>query len=262
MSSNRNAKDSTRELYLDLLIKILTNMIYGDPSTNPESPGPFQPKLRTEGRDWPAVAHTMVGVQRLENVRELAQRTIDESIPGDFVETGVWRGGVCILMRGILEANEIIDRKVYAIDSFEGLPPPKPHLFPQDEGFNLHLYKELAVSLEQVKANFARYGLLDEQVIFVKGRFQDTLPSLNAGPFALIRLDGDLYESTYVALEALYPKLSPGGFIILDDVNFLPPCRQAVMDYRSRMGITAVMHDVDWNAGWWQKPYAASWGVV
>jgi O-methyltransferase/8-demethyl-8-(2,3-dimethoxy-alpha-L-rhamnosyl)tetracenomycin-C 4'-O-methyltransferase len=246
-----------RDLFLDLLIKVLTNTIYGDPSINSENAGPFNPDLRSEGRDWPALAHTMIGVQRLENVRKLAQRAIDEGIPGDFVETGVWRGGCCILMRGILKANAIIDRRVYVVDSFAGLPPPSPHEFPHDEGLNLHLYPELAVSLEQVKDNFARYNLLDQQVIFVKGLFQDTLPSLEAGPFALIRLDGDLYESTYVALEALYPKLSPGGFIILDDVNFLPPCWQAVMDYRDRMGISAVMHRVDWSAGWWQKPYAA-----
>ncbi len=117
----------------------------------------------------------------------------------------------------------------------------------------MHLYTELAVSLEQVKANFARYGLLDEQVIFVKGLFQDTLPSLDAGPFALIRLDGDLYESTYVALEALYPKLSPGGFVILDDYKLIASVRAAVQDYRTRMGIAAPLIDIDWNAVWWQK---------
>jgi O-methyltransferase len=247
--------NATRDLYLDLLIKVLTNTIYEDPSTNPENTGPFQSELRLEGRDWPAAAHTMIGVRRLDNVRCLAQRVIDEGIPGDFAEAGIWRGGCCILMRGILAAYAIEDRKVYAIDSFQGLPPPRPEVFPHDEGMNLQVFAELAVSLDQVKANFARYGLLDDQVIFVKGAFQDTLPSLDAGPFALLRLDGDLYESTYVALQALYPKLSPGGFVILDDVNYLPSCRQAVMDYRSAMGITVEMHDVDWNAGWWQKPY-------
>jgi O-methyltransferase/8-demethyl-8-(2,3-dimethoxy-alpha-L-rhamnosyl)tetracenomycin-C 4'-O-methyltransferase len=242
-----------RELYLDLLIRILTNMIYGDPSTNPMNAGPFQPELRSKGLDWPAVAHTMVGVDRLQNVRELAQRAIDENIPGDFIETGVWRGGCCILMRGILAAHGIKDRKVYAADSFAGLPPPNPELYPQDKGWNLHEHEELAISLEQVKDNFSRYGLLDEQVVFVKGLFNDTLPSLQAGPFSLIRLDGDLYESTYVALEALYPKLSPRGFIIVDDYKLILPCQQAVTDYRARMEITASLQDVDWNAIWWQK---------
>ena len=114
-------------------------------------------------------------------------------------------------------------------------------------------FPQLAVSLDEVKDNFARYGLLDDQVVFVKGWFQDTLPSLDAGPFALLRVDADLYESTFVALEGLYPKLSPGGFVIVDDFNLLPSCRQAVLDYRGKMGVTATMHEPEWNSVWWQK---------
>jgi O-methyltransferase/8-demethyl-8-(2,3-dimethoxy-alpha-L-rhamnosyl)tetracenomycin-C 4'-O-methyltransferase len=244
---------SARQLYLELLTKVLANTIYEDPSIHPHSTGPYQAKLRSEGHDWPSVAHTMVGLRRLENIRDLAQRVLDEGVPGDFIETGVWRGGCCILMRGVLAANSITDRKVYAADSFAGLPPPNLEGFPQDTGWNFHEYKELAISLENVKDNFSRYGLLDEQVVFVKGWFTETLPALSAGPFALLRLDGDLYESTYVALEALYPKLSPSGFIIIDDFNSLPPCQHAVMDYRAHMGISAPMHQVDWTAIWWQK---------
>jgi O-methyltransferase len=242
----------TRDLYLDLLVKCVSNLIYGPPPLDPWNDGLFRADARS-GRNRHSPAHTMVGILRLENVRELGQRAIDLAIPGDFIETGVWRGGCCILMRGILAVNAIKDRRVYAIDSFAGLPPPKPDLFPLDEGLNLHLYAELAVSLEQVQANFARYDLLDEQVIFVKGLFQETLPSLDAGPFALIRLDGDLYESTYVTLENLYPKLSPGGFIIIDDYKLLTSVKAAVTDYRNRMGIEWPMHDIDWNAVWWRK---------
>jgi predicted O-methyltransferase YrrM len=113
--------------------------------------------------------------------------------------------------------------------------------------------RELAVSLGEVKANFDCYDLLDEQVVFVQGFFSDTLPSLNAGPFALIRLDGDMYESTYVALDALYPKLSPGGFIIIDDYGAIEQCRQAVTDYRAKFDIAAPMQQVDWTAVYWQK---------
>lgn len=248
---------SARTLYLDLLINVVTNMIYGDPWTNPinaPSLHPFDPELRREGRDhWPTVAHTMIGVRRLEHVRELGQRVIDEAVPGHFIETGVWRGGCCILMRGLLAANGVMDRQVYVADSFAGLPPPRPERFPQDEGLNLHLYPELAVSLDEVKGNFARYGLLDDQVVFVQGLFQDSLPALEAGPFALMRLDGDLYESTYAALDALYPKLSPGGFVILDDFQLIAACRQAVLDYRARHHIEAVIHKPDWNSAWWQK---------
>ncbi len=114
-------------------------------------------------------------------------------------------------------------------------------------------FTELAISLEEVRDNFSRYGLLDEQVVFVKGWFSETLMALEAGPFALIRLDGDLYESTYVALEALYPKLSPGGFLIVDDFNALPQCREAVMDYRARFGIEAPLQKGDWTEVWWRK---------
>ena len=244
---------AARQLYLDLLIRTLANTIYQDSSTHPDNAGPFREELRAEGRDWPAIAHTMVGLRRLENLCDLAQRVLDEKTPGDFIETGVWRGGCCILMRGVLAANGVNDRKVYAADSFAGLPPPDPQRYPQDDCWNFHRHKQLAVSLGQVKSNFARYGLLDDQVVFVEGPFRDTLPSLQAGPFSLMRLDGDWYESTYVALDALYPKLSPGGFVIIDDFHLIPPCRQAVIDYRSRHEITAAMHDVDWNASWWQK---------
>lgn len=244
---------AARQLYLDLLIRTLASTIYPDPSTHPENEGPFRAELRAEGRDWPALAHSMVGLRRLENLRDLAQRALDEKIAGDFIETGVWRGGCCILMRGVLAANGVKDRKVYTADSFAGLPPPDPQTYPQDDSWNFHRHKQLAVSLDQVQRNFARYGLLDEQVVFVEGFFRDTLPTLAAGPFSLMRLDGDWYESTYVALEALYPKLSPGGFVIIDDFHLIPPCRQAVIDYRSQHEITASMHDVDWNAAWWQK---------
>jgi O-methyltransferase len=248
---------STRDLYLDLLIKIVTNMIYGDPWTNPinaQSLNTFQPELRVEGRDdWPTTAHTMVGVRRLENLRELGQRVLDEGIRGDFIETGVWRGGCCIFMRGLLAANGITNRKVYAADSFSGVPPPRPELFPEDYGLDLHVFPALAVPLEEVRANFARYGLLDDQVVFVQGLFHETLAALDAEAFALLRLDGDLYESTYAALDALYPKLSPGGFVIIDDFNLISACRQAVLDYRARHQIDAPIHEPDWNSAWWQK---------
>ena len=159
------------------------------------------------------------------------------------------------MMRGILAANGVVNRKVYVADSFTGLPAPNTDRYPQDLGSRLYKVPELAVSLEQVRDNFDRYGLLDDQVVFVKGFFSKTLPTLDASPFALIRLDGDMYESTRVALEALYPKLSPGGFCIIDDYGAIPMCRQAVTDYRAEFGVTDQMHEVDFTAVWWQKAH-------
>ncbi|MBA3727545.1 MAG: class I SAM-dependent methyltransferase [Armatimonadetes bacterium] len=243
---------ATRDLYLDLLVKCLSNLIYGPPPLDPWNDGLFRANARP-GRDRHSLVHTMVGILRLENVRELVQRAIDLAVPGDFIETGVWRGGCCILMRGVLAANLIDNRKVYVADSFAGLPPPNADLFPQDAGDILHTIPELSVSLDEVKTNFARYSLLDEQVVFTKGFFSDTLPSLEADPFAVIRLDGDMYESTYVALEALYPKLSLGGFIIIDDYGATEQCRKAVTDYRAKFDIGDKLQQVDWTAVYWQK---------
>ena len=176
--------------YIDLLIRTLTNTIYEDPSIHPERSGPFQPALRDVGRDWPRTAHTMVGVQRMTHLAELVVQTLADGVPGDFIETGVWRAGCCILMRGVLAAHGVTDRRVYLADSFSGLPPPNSAAFPKDDGFDLSGFTELAVSLEEVRDNFSRYGLLDDQVVFVKGWFSETLMALEAGPFALkVRLD-------------------------------------------------------------------------
>lgn len=243
-----------RRLYTDLLIRTIANTIYGDPSMGPRSGKHFDPAVRETGSDWPSQAHSMVGIARLENLRDLTQAVIDEHITGDFIETGVWRGGCCILMRGVLAANAAIDRRVFVADSFDGLPPPSA-AYPKDAGLDLFKYRELAVSVEEVQANFRAYGLLDDSVVFVKGLFQDTLASLETGPLALIRLDGDMYESTIVALTALYPRVSPGGFVIIDDYGDIEACRAAVTDYRAQLGIDAPIHSVDWTGIWWRKPF-------
>lgn len=245
--------ESARTLYLDLLTKVLVNSIYEDPSADPWHGKQFDPAVRAVGRDWPRSAHTMVGLARLNNLRDLMLRTLDNGVPGDYIETGVWRGGCCILMKAVLEVCGDTKRNVYVADSFEGLPKPNPESFPADLSDTHFTHAELSVSLEAVKANFEKYNLLDPRVIFVKGLFQDTLPKLESGPFSLLRLDGDMYESTKASLDNLYPKLSPGGYIIIDDYGAVPACRQAVEDYRAEHHIADPMVTVDWTGIWWQK---------
>jgi O-methyltransferase len=195
----------------------------------------------------------MVGVARLKNLADLTEKALAAGIKGDLIETGVWRGGCCILMRAILAAYGDTKRKVIVADSFEGLPLPAPDQYPADEGDKHYQFEELAVPVSTVRDNFRRYGLLDDQVFFLKGFFSDTLPDLRR-PFAIIRLDGDMYESTIVALEALYPRLSPGGYVIIDDYGAIEGCRKAVDEYRRENHITAPMTEVDWTGVWWQKP--------
>ncbi len=255
----RDDADHCRNLYIDLLKRILTNTIYGDPNISPgAATSEYSEELRQTGRDWPAVAHTMIGLKRLDNLQECVERVIADSIPGDLIETGVWRGGAAIFMRGLLKAHGDLERTVWVADSFEGLPRPDPESYPADADDAHYAYSELAISLEEVKDNFRRYDLLDEQVRFVKGWFRDTLPTLSAEQFALIRLDGDMYESTIVALQALYPRLAAGGFVVVDDYGAIEGCRRAIEDYRDANGIFEPMLEADWTGVYWRKGVSSS----
>jgi len=240
-------------LYLDLMKKILTNSIYEDPNINAQHPPAYVRQLRENGQDWPCMAHTMIGMKRLDNLQYCIEKVITEGIPRDLIETGVWRGGAAIFMRAILKAYGVTDRRVLAADSFDGLPAPDPLQFPQDTDDTHHKNTYLAVSLEEVKANFERYGLLDEQVVFIKGWFRDTLPNIPADALAVLRLDGDMYESTWDALTNLFPKLSVGGYIIIDDYQVVPGCRAAVDDFRQKHGIADQVHEIDWAGVYWRR---------
>ncbi|REF35939.1 TylF/MycF family methyltransferase [Thermasporomyces composti] len=212
------------------------------------------PETRRAGRDWPRLAHTMVGTKRLDNLRFCIEQVLREDVPGDLIETGVWRGGAAIFMRGVLAAYGVTDRVVWLADSFSGLPAPDVSKYPADAGDPLHTFSELAVSLEEVRENFRRYGLLDEQVRFLPGWFHDTLPTAPVERLAVLRLDGDMYGSTIEALEALYPKLSPGGYCIVDDYGAVEGCRRAVEDYRAAHGITAPLVAIDADGVYWRVP--------
>lgn len=234
---------TARSMYLDLLKNTLTDVLYD----------PVDPQKRLEGRDWPSRAYTMIGMKRLDNLQYCVEQVLTDLIPGDFIETGVWRGGSTIFMRAILQAWGVTNRTVWVADSFEGLPAPNIQKYPQDRHDTLYLSKELAVSLEEVRENFERFSLCDDQVKFLKGWFRDTLPTAPIKQLAILRLDGDMYESTMDALNALYPRVSVGGFVIVDDYGAIPACRQAVEDYRSRHGIREPVQAVDWTGVYWRR---------
>jgi O-methyltransferase len=275
--------DTPVDLYLELLAKTLTralfednDRIFGIRSTwKPATPAgraadamapvlgrfglelvrkrPYNRKARTNGRDWPARAETMAGLKRLRNARRCIESVLADGIPGDLIETGVWRGGMSIYMRAVLMAHGVTDRTVWLADSFRGLPPPDVTRFPADEKLDLTGFDILAVGAEQVRRNFARYGLLDDQVQFLVGWFKDTLPTAPIDRIAVLRLDGDLYESTTQALDALYPKLSSGGYCIIDDYGVIRACRSAVSDYRAEHGISDAIKDIDGSGAYWRK---------
>jgi O-methyltransferase len=272
--------DKARELYLDLLKKCVTRYIFPElvkPLTWTAAAGPrrslyhllerllarygvslmmqtdYRPAVREHGHDWPSEADTMIGLKRLDNLHACIVNVLRDGVLGDLIETGVWRGGATIFMRGALKAYGDVSRTVWVADSFQGVPRPNALAFPRDRGDTLWSQSELAVSLDTVKANFAKYGLLDDQVKFLAGWFRDTLATAPIQRLAVMRLDGDLYESTMDALRFLYPKLSVGGYAIIDDYGSMPPCKQAVDEFRLTAGIRDALQPVDYDAVFWRR---------
>jgi len=271
--SEEPAPSSGTELYLDLMKSCLTFLLWDaadGPVLDVHARRPIASlarllrhlfrgrrasaaSVREFGLDWPAMALTMIGRPRLDNVQFCVESVLRDDVPGDLIEAGVWRGGVPIFMRAILKAHRVSNRRIWVADSFRGLPRPNPDRYPADRGFDLSMWKSLAVPLEEVRENFARFGLLDEQVGFLAGWFKDTLPDAPIEKLAVMRLDGDLYESTLDGLVHLYPRLSPGGYAIIDDYRNAPPCRKAVDDYRAQHGIGDEIVGIDWSGAYWRK---------
>jgi O-methyltransferase len=272
--------EDPKALYLDLMKRTLTYLVYGQetfvPAKRPagfikrnvydalrrRNVVPMRPisldrEARKNGRDWPPVAYTMIGMKRLDNLQYCAEIILRNNVPGDFIEAGTWRGGASIFLRSILKAYDVKDRSVFVADSFQGLPPVDADRFPADSGWD-HTDPFLSVSLEQVKLNFSRYELLDDQVRFVKGWFKDTLPGLRDHVWSLLRLDADMYESTMDALQNLYPGLSSGGYVVIDDYGGLACCREAVNDFRDMHQIKDEIREIDWTGIYWQKGTSVS----
>jgi O-methyltransferase len=200
----------------------------------------------------PHGAVSLIGMQRLVHLRGLVERVISDEVRGDLVECGVWRGGASMMMKAVLVAHGVSDRAVWLADSFEGLPEPDLDTYPLDAEWS-HFAGMLAVSADDVRRNFEAYGLLDDAVRFLEGWFENTLEGAPIERIAVLRLDGDLQASTRAALEALYHRVSPGGFVIIDDYTF-ESCRTAVDTFRQERDITAEVHHIDAFSAFWRVP--------
>lgn len=279
MCPGNGERAAPEQLYLDLLKRCLTRQLVGERfwPLQPRKdtwrwkayvpldkvlqaarlqlvrPVRFDVEARATGSDYPADAETMIGLRRLDNLENCIVDVLRQDVPGDLIETGVWRGGATILMRAVLKAHGDTTRTVWAADSFQGLPKPDPGSYPADDADRHWTRPELVVSLDEVRANFEHYGLLDDQVRFLPGWFRDTLPNAPIERLAVLRLDGDMYESTFEALRALYPKLSPRGYAIIDDYGAIPSCRMAVEDFRAEHGINEELKTIDGTGVFWQR---------
>ncbi len=217
--------------------------------------------FRTAGLDWPLHGLTMVGLARLDDLQRCVETVVADGVAGDLVECGSWRGGAAMLMRAALDTLGESDRGVWVADSFQGFPEAATTDGTYSLDADLARCEFLAVPLEEVRASFARLGL-GHDVTFVPGFFQDTLPSLRGRRWAIARLDGDSYDATRSALDALYPTLAVGGYLIIDDYFPLEDCRRAVDDFRSEHRIGEPIQAVDWNAARWRRETEAGPAAV
>lgn len=195
-------------------------------------------------------AESMVGIRQFDSMQACIGNVLRDQVPGDLLEAGVWRGGMAIFMRGVLKASGDRSRRVWVADSFAGLPEVDRDL---DKSAWWWGQGDMAVSEDVVKANFGRFGLLDDQVRFLKGYFSDTLPTAPIDNLAILRIDADLYTSTRDVLRNLYPKLSRGGYCIVDDFQNLPDCRRSVEEYRTANRITDEIVPIDSRAVYWRR---------
>lgn len=250
--------DTPIHLYLDLLKRSLTNTVFhSEPDIDDDY---FRFAVDFAGHYINSDAVSMVTHARFDSLRSCIEDILCTGTPGDFIEAGVWRGGASIFMRGILKAYGVIDRVVWAADSFEGLPKPDADQFPLEAQVQAgpvmqKLYRNLAATLEEVQRNFQAYGLLDDQVRFLKGWFCDTLPTAPIPSLSLMRLDGDFYESTRDGLNSLYDRLSVGGYVIIDDYgeDTWTYCRKAVDEFRAERNIRDPLVPVDSACVYWKR---------
>jgi len=208
---------------------------------------PYDPDLRLGGNDWPPIAHTMVGAIRLKNVKDSIEYATRMGIPGDFVELGVWRGGVCIYAKALIDILCQTDRNVLIFDAFEKLPG-----YGMAENF-------LSISEDSVRKAFDLYGASLDGVEFHKGLFKDTLSTfrkdrISSGkkPIAILRIDGNFYDSYQDCLYNLYDFVPVGGVIIFDDFTHNAP-NQAWRDFQEDQGFKETvtrMAQPDLHAGW------------
>jgi len=251
--------------YLELLKGWIIGSAYGSveksvrPGFHPTT-REYNSERRLNGFDWPLFGVSMVGMRRLENVQNLLFSVFSKNVPGDFVETGVWRGGTCIFARAVMRAKGQQHRKVYVSDSFAGLPPGNPVFGKGDMNWEKMDY--LPTSPDQVALHFSMFNVLDSGVMFVQGYFNDSMPTLRShlqrfdSSISILRLDGDMYQSTIDVIYRLYDLVSIGGYVIVDDWGL--PARKACEDFFNHHDHHPTIVPIDRLSVYWMKHEAVN----
>ena len=194
-------------------------------------------QIRVSGADWPLHGVSMAGLRRLDDLQACVEAIVRDGVEGDLIEAGTWRGGASILIRATLDALGAEDRKVWLADSFQGFPAA-------DEQF---ARSTTSPSRSRTCAPTSRGSATSGACASSRASLEDTLPGLAGERWSLLRLDGDTYEAIWTTLQALYPGLSAGGYVVVDDYGVLEECRRAVDEFRAQHGIDDPIEEVDWT---------------
>lgn len=197
--------------------------------------------------------YSMTSMERMYALFKAVKYIIENNIPGDFVECGVWRGGSSMIIASTLKLLNITDRKIYLYDTFEGMPKPGEN----DNKFRgdiigQEVWKKeqkkggwLVATQEEVKNNLTKIDYPEKNLVFVKGMVEETIPKIAPEQISLLRLDTDFFDSTYHEFVHLYPKLSEKGILIIDDYGSWKGSREATDKYFKENNISLYLNRID-----------------
>lgn len=274
--SSQSKRERAVAAYLDFISNLVTGLSFGDSEkaipyqdlggeNTTLSTIPLEREKRLDGLDWPYLAVSMAGLARLRNIQQLLGDVLEKKVPGSLLEAGVWRGGASILMQAVLMANGIHSKAVIVADSFHGLPEGDANLHKYDVGWEKLSY--LQVSDKRVSIHFHRLNLLQRNVYFLKGYFNNSMPAfrkylkIKSNSFkalgyenglAILRMDGDMYQSTVDILYNCYAYLNIEGYVIVDDWTGFP-AKDAILDFFQVHQMSPKVIPIDKNSVYWKK---------
>ena len=201
--------------------------------------------------------YTMTSPERLLALCDAIQYIVDQDLPGDIVECGVWRGGSMMAAASTLLQAGDASRRLWLFDTFDGMSEPDAAdidlagnpatrlLSEQDKQDAMSIW--CRSPLDEVKSNLASTGYPDGQMEFVAGKVEETIPGKIPETISCLRLDTDWYESTMHELVHLYPRLVPGGVLIIDDYGHWQGCRRAVDEYIEKNSLSLFLNRIDYT---------------
>ncbi|EEC43105.1 macrocin o-methyltransferase domain-containing protein [Phaeodactylum tricornutum CCAP 1055/1] len=235
--------------YIQTLISIMVGTPLGGSYHNAadrigQPPFPYKESLRATGNDWPPFGYTMIGKARAENFRNAIEEVNQHNIPGAVVELGVWRGGAMMIAAAVgKECGNL--RELYLFDTFAPIGSYRSE----------KLQQYLAVPEEDVRGSFRYFDLDGPHVHTEKGLFKDTLPAWKDKKLqiAVLRVDGNFYDSYQDAMYTMYDKVPVGGYVIFDDVMSHRNVMRFWNDFKKEQGLPEDLNRIDDHSAWFRK---------